>query len=162
MNKLHAQQHGKKPMSRTEIFKHSMGARNRTGIGLSYRPPCRLHSLAESVPWNRFLGSLKVKKLGLWLSNCTSVHLSPPAGSTLSTVIFVFAYVTCKYIVVERCAVVRMWIRPFLSIPKACVMLRFVAVPTNTVIVKWNSRYICKSIQYMYLLLCLISFRSVL
>ncbi len=37
----------------------SMGARNRVGIGLSYRP-ARLHSLAELVPWNRFLGSFKV------------------------------------------------------------------------------------------------------
>ncbi len=41
------------------IFKQSMGARNRVGIGLPYRP-ARLHSLAELVPWNRFLGSLKV------------------------------------------------------------------------------------------------------
>jgi hypothetical protein len=45
-------------------FKQSMGARNRVGIGLSYRP-ARLHSLAELVPWDRFLGSLKVKKFGL-------------------------------------------------------------------------------------------------
>jgi hypothetical protein len=36
------------------IFKLSMGARNR---GLSHRP-ASLHSLAELVPWNRFLGSL--------------------------------------------------------------------------------------------------------
>ncbi len=41
------------------IFKQSMGARNRVGIGLSYYRPARLHSLAEWVPWNRFLGSLK-------------------------------------------------------------------------------------------------------
>jgi hypothetical protein len=41
------------------IFKQSMGARNRVGIWLSYRA-ARLHSLAELVPWNRFLGSLKV------------------------------------------------------------------------------------------------------
>ncbi len=39
-------------------------ARNRIGIGLSFRPP-RLHKLAESIPRNRFLGSLKVKKFGL-------------------------------------------------------------------------------------------------
>jgi hypothetical protein len=39
------------------IFKQSMGARNR--IGLPYRP-ARLHCLAELVPWNQFLGSLKV------------------------------------------------------------------------------------------------------
>jgi hypothetical protein len=41
------------------IFKQSMGARNQVEIGLSYRP-ARLLSLAELVPWNRFLGSLKV------------------------------------------------------------------------------------------------------
>ncbi len=42
-----------------ESFKHSMVARNRVEIGLSYRP-ARLHSLVELMPWNRFLGSLKV------------------------------------------------------------------------------------------------------
>ncbi len=41
------------------IFKQSMGARNRVGIGLSYLP-ARLHRLAELVPWNEFLGSLQV------------------------------------------------------------------------------------------------------
>ncbi len=41
-----------------------MGAKNRGGIGLSYRP-ARLHRLAELIPF-RFLGSLKVKKFGLW------------------------------------------------------------------------------------------------
>ncbi len=35
-------------------------ARNRVGIGLSYRP-ARLHSQAELVPWNRFLSSLSFK-----------------------------------------------------------------------------------------------------
>jgi hypothetical protein len=45
------------------IFKQSMGARNRVGIGLPYRP-ARLHSLAELVPWSRFLGSLKLKNSG--------------------------------------------------------------------------------------------------
>jgi hypothetical protein len=39
------------------IFKQSMGARNRFGIGLSYRPD-RLHRLAELIPWSRFLGSV--------------------------------------------------------------------------------------------------------
>ncbi len=43
-------------------FKQSMGARNRVGIGLSYRP-ARLYSLAELVPWNRFLGPLKSLKI---------------------------------------------------------------------------------------------------
>jgi hypothetical protein len=32
------------------IFKQSMGARNRVGIGLSHRP-ARLHRLAEFIPW---------------------------------------------------------------------------------------------------------------
>jgi hypothetical protein len=49
---------------RAGIFKQSMGARNRVGIGLSYRP-ARLHVLAELVLWNRFLGSLKVQKFEL-------------------------------------------------------------------------------------------------
>ncbi len=44
---------------RDGIFKESMGARNRGGIGLSYRP-ARLHRLAEFIPWNRFLGSINV------------------------------------------------------------------------------------------------------
>jgi hypothetical protein len=44
---------------RAGIFKQSMGARNRVGIGLSYRP-ARLHRLAEFIPWNRFLGSINV------------------------------------------------------------------------------------------------------
>jgi hypothetical protein len=38
---------------------YCMGAGNRGGIWLSYRP-ARLHRLADSIPWNRFLGSLKV------------------------------------------------------------------------------------------------------
>jgi hypothetical protein len=44
-----------------ELFNNLLGARNRLGIGLSYRP-ARLHGLAELIPWNRFLGSLKVHK----------------------------------------------------------------------------------------------------
>jgi hypothetical protein len=44
---------------RAGIFKESMGARHRGGIGLSYRP-ARLHRLAELIPWNRFLGSINV------------------------------------------------------------------------------------------------------
>jgi hypothetical protein len=35
------------------IVKQSVGARNRVGIGLSYRP-ARLHRLAELIPWNTF------------------------------------------------------------------------------------------------------------
>ncbi len=44
---------------RAGIFKESMGARNRGGRGLSYRP-ARLHRLAEFIPWNRFLGPIHV------------------------------------------------------------------------------------------------------
>ncbi len=51
-------------LTRAGIFKQSMGARNRVGMGLSYRP-ARLHRLAESIPRNRFLGSLNVYKYGL-------------------------------------------------------------------------------------------------
>ncbi len=74
-------------------FKQSMGDRNRLGIGLSHRS-ARLHSLAESVSWNRFLGSLKVKKFGLCVEGkgrldvhcyylaellCTNTQHAPPA-----------------------------------------------------------------------------------
>jgi hypothetical protein len=38
-------------------FLNNLWARNRVGIGLSYRP-ARLHRLAEFIPWNRFLGSM--------------------------------------------------------------------------------------------------------
>jgi hypothetical protein len=43
------------------ILEQSMGARNRVIIGLLYRAyrPAWLHRLAESIPWNRFLSSLK-------------------------------------------------------------------------------------------------------
>jgi hypothetical protein len=46
-------------MNSAGIFKQSMGARNRVGLGLSYRP-ARLNIPVEFFPWNRFLGSLKV------------------------------------------------------------------------------------------------------
>jgi hypothetical protein len=57
------------------IFKQSMGARNRVGIELSYGS-ARLHSLAELVPWNQFLGFLKVKKCWLRPSLLLYVSLS--------------------------------------------------------------------------------------
>ncbi len=41
------------PATRAGIFKQSMGARNRVGIGLSYRP-AGLHRLAEFNPWKTF------------------------------------------------------------------------------------------------------------
>ncbi len=40
------------------ILEQSTGAKNRERIGLSYRP-ARLHRLADSLPWNLFLVSLK-------------------------------------------------------------------------------------------------------
>jgi hypothetical protein len=49
---------------RAGIFKKSMGARHRGGIGFSYRP-ARLHRLAKSIPRNRCLGSINVYKYGL-------------------------------------------------------------------------------------------------
>ncbi len=45
--------------NRAGNFKQSMGARNRVGKGLLYRPS-RLHRLAELISWNKFLGSLRV------------------------------------------------------------------------------------------------------
>ncbi len=42
------------------IFKQSMGARNRVGIGLSYRP-ARLHSLDELESTLGLLKSLKIR-----------------------------------------------------------------------------------------------------
>jgi hypothetical protein len=50
--------------SRAGIFKESMGARNRGGRGLSYRP-ARLHRQAEFIPRNQFWGPIHVKKC--WL-----------------------------------------------------------------------------------------------
>ncbi len=46
------------------IFEQSMGARNRVGMGCR----TRLHILMELIPWNGFLGSLKVYKFGLMLA----------------------------------------------------------------------------------------------
>ncbi len=50
------------------IFKQSVGARNRVRnrVIVSSRP-ARQPRLAELIPRNRFLGSLKVLKFGLWL-----------------------------------------------------------------------------------------------
>ncbi len=47
------------------ITVYSMEARNRVGIGFSYRP-AGLHRLAELILWNLFLGCLKVLKYRLW------------------------------------------------------------------------------------------------
>ena len=44
---------------RAGIFKKSMGARHRGGIGFSYRP-ARLHRLAEFIPWNQFWGPINI------------------------------------------------------------------------------------------------------
>jgi hypothetical protein len=49
-------------LSRAGIFKKSMGARHRVGIGLSYRS-ARLHRLAELMPWHRFHKGLKMPTL---------------------------------------------------------------------------------------------------
>jgi hypothetical protein len=57
-----------------------MGARNRVGIGLSYRP-ARLHRLAESILWTRFMGSLKVLKYCLCTLSITIVILFTCQGA---------------------------------------------------------------------------------
>ncbi len=44
---------------RAGIFKEAMGARNRGGRGLSYRP-ARLHRLAEFIPWNQCRGPINI------------------------------------------------------------------------------------------------------
>ncbi len=46
-------------LTRARIFKKSMGARLRGGIGFSYRP-ARLHRLAEFIPWNQFRGPINI------------------------------------------------------------------------------------------------------
>jgi hypothetical protein len=50
------------PALRAEIFKKSMGARHRGGIGFSYWP-ARLHRLAEFIPWLQFRGPIKHLKV---------------------------------------------------------------------------------------------------
>jgi hypothetical protein len=49
----------KNSCSELEFLKRPMGARNRGGRGLSYRP-ARLHRLAKFVPWNQFSGPIHV------------------------------------------------------------------------------------------------------
>ncbi len=59
-------------------------------IGLSYRT-ARLHRLAESIPWNRFLGSLFVYKFGLLARICKRLwspsYVSWRAGTTNKVVV---------------------------------------------------------------------------
>ncbi len=56
------------PLFRAGIFKHSMAARNRVQIGLSYRP-ARLHSLAKLIPG--LLKRLKIRILdAFWSKSC--------------------------------------------------------------------------------------------
>jgi hypothetical protein len=40
-----------------------MGARQRGGIGFSYRP-AKLYRLAEFIPWNQFWGPITFKSTG--------------------------------------------------------------------------------------------------
>jgi hypothetical protein len=107
-----------------EFLKSLWGARNRRGIGLSYRP-ARLHRLAEFIPWNRFLGSINVLKYGLW----TQLALS--AGSEFFTnenwiyiqeyifIILITLYCSlfstgsaeiCKEILVTYCNMLNIWL----------------------------------------------------
>ncbi len=59
-----------------------MRARNRVGIELSYRP-ARLHRLEQLIPWNGFLGSIKVFKFGLWRASRITLFLSVPSPHRL-------------------------------------------------------------------------------
>ena len=52
----------------TGIDSRSLAGRHDNPI-LSTGLPNRLHKLAESIPWNRFLGSLNVYKFGLCFLN---------------------------------------------------------------------------------------------
>ncbi len=65
LTKAEKDQRGKLLVSRgcgkSELKNSENSARNRLGIGLSYRP-ARQHCLAELVPSYRFWGSLKVLK----------------------------------------------------------------------------------------------------
>ncbi len=47
---------------RAGILEQSLGAKNRAGIGLYYRPT-RLHRLADLIPWNQLLGSLTLIRM---------------------------------------------------------------------------------------------------
>ncbi len=51
------------------ILEQSMGARNRVGIGLLYRP-ARLHRLAELISLNRYIG---------WRAGTTTAYSIPVA-----------------------------------------------------------------------------------
>ncbi len=64
-----------------EFLNNLWGARNRVGIGLSYRP-ARLHRLTKLISWNRFLGYLKVSKLGLWRQRMR-LRIKPQARSSM-------------------------------------------------------------------------------
>jgi hypothetical protein len=75
-------------------LEQSMGARNRAGIGLSYRP-AGLHRMAESISWNRFLGLLKVQKYRLWPVRARIfIHLSSPGIDSKETIPPI--YVACQ------------------------------------------------------------------
>ncbi len=59
------------------ILEQSLGASNRIVIELSYRL-ARLHRLAESIPWNQFLSSLKVKNYRFWSTLQRNLDLCIP------------------------------------------------------------------------------------
>ncbi len=67
------------------IFKQSVGARNRVGIGLLYRP-YRLRRLAELIPWNRLLGAI-TWKFGLRSSLNLSILSGPDAQSVVRSTV---------------------------------------------------------------------------
>ncbi len=77
--------------ARDGICKSLKEPRNRSQPGgpvhqpcLSYRPT-RLHSLAESIPRNRFLGSINVYKYGLWKQVSIGLSYRPASLCSLAT-----------------------------------------------------------------------------
>jgi hypothetical protein len=54
--------------------KPSKETRNQFPAWRAGRPVARLHRLAESIPWNRFLGSLNVYKFGLRMISSNIKH----------------------------------------------------------------------------------------
>jgi hypothetical protein len=75
-------------LSSAGIFKQTMGARNRIGIRLSYRP-ARLLRLTELIPWNQYLqsenfnnfvGTPLDSRLNIYINFCLQVHFKVSAA----------------------------------------------------------------------------------
>jgi hypothetical protein len=138
-----------------EFLNNLLGARNRVGIGLSYRP-ARLHKLAEFIPCNRFLGSLKVYKFGLscwctagWWGGgtcscllCTFLPKSYKEVAHASTVTFIPGNMYTTY------SIVYLFFRHFILASCETSCLRFFLYYTNHFFrsethIQWNTCMSC-------------------